>query len=811
MADTIEPNCPLYADPLLIGWVLFVVGDPSGMSEHRRQGLLDTFFNDEAIDWHLSQSPPHRLASLFMHLPVERFRPHVDAIAARWPGWTGTAAVEGAAVLARLDPDRAAAVFERFCADELRPDHEPDVDRLTGVTGGLRHLPDEAADRLFTALADPVRRVGVDMGKAAPLGLIAAGIRLDRPETPALAALWLADDRSRNSRDEYSRSAFLAETLFGTEDPVAIIWDRLESDVVHPLAGLAGIVFASDVPLAELDAALDGLREGDDAAAQALIARTLGPDADAVLAARLGNPTALTILRAVLRAGDSEPPPQDDWLWSWRRAFALATLVHLWRQPRVDLSGLTWERALAVIATGITLPEDTVASALPALRAAPAAERVERLSAVARADWDSGAANNALFLMGELGDPAFLPEIVEGLEAGSEKTGTAAERAAAALGDLAIDYFDRHIKDLPPGIPWKTADIAARIATPRAIDYLNRHFEVLYESMPEFVTLAIIAVDDPRLNDRLRTLTGKGDCDADWGFAVLAKLHGWHDPQSTSVIAEVEERERKTALRAQILEQGLQRPTPTEISLKLRCRACGHLAHYEVRDVWLGENGSTFLPGEIACRNCGALSDVEFTPEATMAVSAELLRLHAYQQALGYPDPRPLVHIISFDLGDGLPRPADAAIAVLRAATEEQPDDAHRHLRLANFLLTTAHRPTAAAESYARCLQLDPTWIEAGLRLAMHLAGHGERRQAFDVLDRGLAFAGILPCRPPATWPSLPAFIADYVRLYNELAGTFAPGRARLHPSRFKTRLGRNDPCPLGTGKKVKKCCGGGN
>ncbi|GLR81417.1 hypothetical protein HUE56_15155 [Azospirillum oryzae] len=27
----------------------------------------------------------------------------------------------------------------------------------------------------------------------------------------------------------------------------------------------------------------------------------------------------------------------------------------------------------------------------------------------------------------------------------------------------------------------------------------------------------------------------------------------------------------------------------------------------------------------------------------------------------------------------------------------------------------------------------------------------------------------------------------------------------------FKTKLGRNDPCPLGTGKKVKKCCCGGN
>lgn len=808
MADTTESNRPLYADPLLIGWIFFVVGDTGGMPEHRRQELLDTFFNDEAIAWHLSQSPLHQLGSLFTHLPAERFRHHVDAIAARWIGWTGTAAIKGAAVLAQLAPDRAAAVFERFCADKLRPDHEPDFDRLIGVADSLRHLPDETANRLFTALLDPVRRIDADTGKGAPPGLIAAGIRLDRPETPALAAPWLAEDRSRNPHDEYSRSAFLAEMLFGTEDPVATVWDALENDVEHPLAGLAGIVFRLDAPLVELDAALAGLREDDEIAAQALITRALGPDADAVLAAHLANPTALALLRAVLRAGDSEPPPPDDQPWSWRQAFALATLLHLWRQPRVDLSGLTWERVIAVITTGITLPEDIVASALPALRAAPADERVEWLSAVALTSWNSAATDNALFLMGELGDPAFLPVIVECLDADSEKTWRAAERAAAALGDLTIDYVDRHIGDLSPETTWKTARIAARIATPRAIDYLDRHFEVLYQSMPEFVALALIAVDDPRLNDRLRALTGKGDRDADWGFAVLAKLHGWDDPPAMAVLAEVEERERKTALRIESLDQGLR---PTEMSLKLKCRACGHVAHYEVRDIWLGAGGSAFLPGEIACRNCGALSDFEFTSEAMALLSVEALRIRAFKETPSYSGPRPLVQNVSFNLGDGIPRSADNAIAVLRAAIEEQPDDACRHLRLANFLLTTAHRSTAAAESYARCFQLDPTWLEAGLRLAMHRAGHGERRQAFEVLDRGLAFTGTLPCRPPGTWPNLPAFIADYVRLYNELAGTFASSRSHLHPSRFKTRLGRNDPCPLGTGKKVKKCCGGGN
>ena len=31
----------------------------------------------------------------------------------------------------------------------------------------------------------------------------------------------------------------------------------------------------------------------------------------------------------------------------------------------------------------------------------------------------------------------------------------------------------------------------------------------------------------------------------------------------------------------------------------------------------------------------------------------------------------------------------------------------------------------------------------------------------------------------------------------------------KLAASMFATKVHRNDPCPVGTGKKVKKCCGG--
>ena len=43
------------------------------------------------------------------------------------------------------------------------------------------------------------------------------------------------------------------------------------------------------------------------------------------------------------------------------------------------------------------------------------------------------------------------------------------------------------------------------------------------------------------------------------------------------------------------------------------------------------------------------------------------------------------------------------------------------------------------------------------------------------------------------------------------LGGGFPPARPRAPVTREATKVGRNDPCPCGSGKKFKKCCGAGD
>lgn len=51
-------------------------------------------------------------------------------------------------------------------------------------------------------------------------------------------------------------------------------------------------------------------------------------------------------------------------------------------------------------------------------------------------------------------------------------------------------------------------------------------------------------------------------------------------------------------------------------------------------------------------------------------------------------------------------------------------------------------------------------------------------------------------------------FMAEYARMHTEMmkrAGESAPA-LRIETGRRK--IGRNEPCPCGSGKKFKKCCG---
>lgn len=92
------------------------------------------------------------------------------------------------------------------------------------------------------------------------------------------------------------------------------------------------------------------------------------------------------------------------------------------------------------------------------------------------------------------------------------------------------------------------------------------------------------------------------------------------------------------------------------------------------------------------------------------------------------------------------------------------------------------------------------------------LTPHVERLLAADLFDEGM-------CSPEDVWealagrdkypqrrrPSIGPKVWEHVKWW----AWFKPKPARVgRPSKLKLKLGRNDPCRCGSGKKFKKCCG---
>jgi tetratricopeptide (TPR) repeat protein len=235
---------------------------------------------------------------------------------------------------------------------------------------------------------------------------------------------------------------------------------------------------------------------------------------------------------------------------------------------------------------------------------------------------------------------------------------------------------------------------------------------------------------------------------------------------------------------------------------------CGHTATYEVHDVWVSPDAPSpqpFLAEDIACTACGAVSEFEFTPEAVETITAKLAELgdEDWFFSLGERFSPVKRRLFTGAFGERL----SAQQLLAQLSQNSGKGEAYRLLRLGHAYYT-ANRFAEAERLYRQAIDSDPTWIEAYYRLADTLERREQVQEAITVLEAGAKHGKALPCRRPLGWPTLGDFIHEYLGLHAKLA-VAAGQHGKLAASMFATKVHRNDPCPVGTGKKVKKCCGG--
>jgi tetratricopeptide (TPR) repeat protein len=394
----------------------------------------------------------------------------------------------------------------------------------------------------------------------------------------------------------------------------------------------------------------------------------------------------------------------------------------------------------------------------------------------------------------------------------------AAIEALIAIGDPALDgVLDRLGTSEDPEVLTDCLEVCERLPARRAVEAICRRFDALFVLVPDELVECVETIAAPEFVEPLGRELREGEPAAESAFLLLCEIHGIADPRLPGI------RDRE-AERRRLVERLARDPDDTprdHLVLPLQCTGCRRTYRYAVREVYLdpevpeGERLQPFIRDRIRCKGCGREDEYVPTPQADWLLLAELTMRLARRRTGESPDPEsgPL-RVAKLGLADGRRMNPREALRHYETQLAERPDDPGLHIGHGNVLrfLWDGDRATAA---YRRALELDPRAVEAYATLGQLAEERGDLAEAhalygkcvalgrdarfYQVRDRG-EFRRAIQDALDNVAASLAARPPEAVSAQTRL-------EALSRADRGETKVGRNDPCPCGSGKKFKKCC----
>ena len=276
----------------------------------------------------------------------------------------------------------------------------------------------------------------------------------------------------------------------------------------------------------------------------------------------------------------------------------------------------------------------------------------------------------------------------------------------------------------------------------------------------------------------------------------------------------------------------------TGMRLRLRCTACHYERDHDVGTIYVDlptmerhEKGEKTQYSEyvitrpITCPKCGAVDQYELSSMAYIDLMAELLKKRVAREQ-GRPEgenEEGNLRFIRFGLTDGTEMHPYAAREMYRQKVEAEPRNSNLRVRYGNVLRFLGRRDEAI-EQFQTALRLDASNLEAYMNLARYAGETGdiaEARQMYEGLLNHLPESGLSRELRETYVENVEEELAELERpggrasLLERLTaapfharGSGDQGRDAIVPARAARKIGRNDPCPCGSGKKYKKCHG---
>jgi len=321
------------------------------------------------------------------------------------------------------------------------------------------------------------------------------------------------------------------------------------------------------------------------------------------------------------------------------------------------------------------------------------------------------------------------------------------------------------------------------------------------------------AVPEKRFIERIDSWVRKGQFLVDRTWLLLNKLNSITSDRIDELERNYYKEKKARSERRSFHEFGnLARSAPRFLSVEMECKKCGDISKYELHRVIVVRESDEppFVTDVLTCLACAEKDTLKLTRMGEFAVSTELMRYLSIQDkkerdtALKS-SPFTVVQatrVMGKEMG------LQAGLDLYLETIARESDNGEHHLGFGNFQ-KNIYRREEARKSYETSIRLNPELIEAYCNLAYLDDEDGNLHSAFIWLQKGVdQFPAIRFCLKDHTKRS--EIVNEYVTMYNGIKKHLHIPGPLLNHSMFglSAKVGRNDPCPCGSGKKYKKCCG---
>jgi len=783
------------SDPLIADWALTVIerlkhGDPEAAKVFTAH-----VFDEGSVRSLMEQAEETVLSALFRVLPAKYFSSCIDLVVEKWEQFEGPHIAHSSTVTAMLMPEKAAGLFSEFVDSE---DSHQDTYKLRGVFEAALLVPGDQGEHIRERLLELY--YGLDNRLLLQSFFNEAlALAYERGEEEVFRLLERLPQIVGPEGNLDSFSSTIYRKMTGGLPYFGLAIDIIDCYTDQSFSSLPRL-FSEDAPLRELDRlCLQGDVNLMYAAVELLPPRKehRGPDpvelshmfletADKYQHKENGQSICALIIGLV--AGEYARTRPD---WSG------CEVEELVEYAGADLQSLPGQKELTERLRELDHEEvvGEIIDVYPFLSGELGAERMSEI-------------------MGELAFPEFVFFLLDTLKDGGYRLCELAMYALGKIGEEAEKEICEKWKSLGPNQQIYALGALEHCGGERTVELLIDIFPgrsgydlEAWETTSFFVPdMRLIKLIEPELKRNEHTL--------DEAFLVFSSLLNYEHPDIPEIRKRWEEKEAQTSERMEAILSGhIEKLVDASLEMELLCPLCRGKNIYNVHRVFLGvdcEDKSPFIGEELRCLSCGKIAELAPTERGEMAVTAETLKYRVLIEKGGYYD-GPL-KFADARLADGRIVSLKEGIEHYKERLKKDPKSVVDLISLANCC-EKAERPTMARECFEKAFKIDSNYVEAALGLSYLLEKEGDDRGAFIVLDKALKnkknwkFCRLLNVTENE-------YYAAFAEQYNDLLDFMRlPNKKPLSPdfmTRFspdKKKIGRNEPCPCGSGKKYKKCC----